>query len=157
MDPKKAAINDQPDSPIDLSQLSTRRSELTSRSASESCLAGRPGPSGSSKRRRAAPKDASSLPPLLEHHRSVSSAELGTYRTPLPPPPLPPSELPSKIRCMSESRLGVDIISRNSQQHHKIGGGGQSSSNHRTALPSDGTQLDFLLRRPASESFLASR
>lgn len=157
-DQKKVILQDQPDSPIDLSQLSTRRcgpSDLTARSASESCLAPRPGPSGSIKRRRTSPKE---LPPLLEHHRSISSAELVGYRTPLPPAaaPLPPPLMDAaKMRCMSESRLA----SRNPAENHLP----KSSASSRAAPPAaavstaESAQLEFLLRRTASESLLPSR
>lgn len=149
----------QPDSPIDLSQLSTRRctSNLMDRSASESCLASSR-PSSSTpiiqpKRRRL--DSSSKLPPLLEHHRSVSSAELSgpNYRTPWPtpesgraqpllgPPPPPPPPVDSlRMRCMSESRLGA----------------GQAVDKRILPVgneePERNSQLEFLLRRTASES-----
>lgn len=150
----------QPDSPIDLSQLSTRRcaAGIMDRSASESCLAGRPSSSSSpaGKRRRVQqPQTDSAVPsPLDYHHRSVSSAELAGYRTPLdsgrvplgPPPPPAASELLGP-RCMSESRLGP------SNKKHKAG----LTDRTTPVMDNNNSQLEFLLRRTASESILPLR
>lgn len=162
--PASSPISHQPDSPIDLSQLSTRRcsTNLMDRSASESCLASsRPSSStpiiqqSNIKRRRL--DSSSKLPTLLEHHRSVSSAELSgpNYRTPWstpesgraqpplgPPPPPPPPVDSLRMRCMSESRLGAAQVVDNGKRILPVG----------NEEPERNSQLEFLLRRTASES-----
>ncbi|XP_057379696.1 uncharacterized protein LOC130702044 [Daphnia carinata] len=179
-----------PDSPIDLSQLSTRcRSvDLTNRSVSESCLA--PAAAVAAKKRRIHGfKDPLPPPALAEHsaadslkYRSMSHADIAGYRTPWLSGDLQESK-PAKLsvaaetstattssassaaetlkfRCMSESRLAR---SANTTFHPATHAGNSPSSRKnftsnsdllRTAT--DNSQLEFLLRRTASESILPS-
>lgn len=198
-----------PDSPIDLSQLSTRyRSvDLTNRSVSESCLA--PAAAAAKKRRIQGFKDPLPPPSLVAEHRaadtlkyrSMSHADIAGYRTPWLSGDLPDSAatlnkiqpkasiashveksasaLPTaaaeslKFRCMSDSRLGgaghvsSSSSSSSSAFHPTVSSAGISgaSSGRKTFMSNsdllraatDNSQLEFLLRRTASESFLPSR
>ncbi|XP_032784160.2 uncharacterized protein LOC116921904 isoform X1 [Daphnia magna] len=181
-------VDGTPDSPIDLSQLSTRcRSvDLTNRSVSESCLA--PAAAVAAKKRRIHGfKDPLPPPALAEHsaadslkYRSMSHADIAGYRTPWLSGDLPeskPANLSApaekstatssasaaetlKFRCMSESRLAG---SGNTTFHPATHSGNSSSSRkHFTSnsdllrTATDNSQLEFLLRRTASESVLPS-
>ena len=166
------------DSPIDLSQLSTRtrRSvDLANRSASESCLNLQTGGSGGKKRRTERPLPPP--PPLLEH-RSVSHADLAGYRAPWlgadlvmassqnrhPPAPNPLNPVERdlaeklKLRCMSDSGLAPPATNfypnhlqqQQQQQHYRQPE--QPSSRHHQSV-----DADFYLRRTISETVLPSK
>ena len=179
-----------PDSPIDLSQLSTRyRSvDLSSRSVSESCLA----PAAAKKRRIQGFKDPLPPPPTtigdnqsadLLKYRSMSHADIAGYRTPwlsgdlLPEsgkilqqpktsaPEKKTTASPSsssaaeslKFRCMSDSRLAGNNVAFPPAASTSGRKNFMSSNSDLLRAATDNSQLEFLLRRTASESFLPSR
>jgi hypothetical protein len=176
------------DSPIDLSQLSTRSRrpvDLTSRSASESCLASSSQVGGSSKKRRTE-RLLLPPPPLLEH-RSVSHADLAGYRAPwlgadlvMAPsqsrqqattaPSVPSNRTERdlaetlKFRCMSDSGLNPptgNFYNTNNLQHHQQPQFQQQHHHHRQPEQSNSrhhqsADADFYLRRTISETVLPS-
>lgn len=180
-----------PDSPIDLSQLSTRyRSvDLSNRSVSESCLA--PAAAAAKKRRIQGFKDPLPPPIIAEHrtgvdslkYRSMSHADIAGYRTPWLSGDLPesskiqpktsvpvekPIASPSsstaeslKFRCMSDSRLGGGAshvaFTPAAMSASSSGRKNFMSNSDLLRAATDNSQLEFLLRRTASESFLPSR
>lgn len=178
------------DSPIDLSQLSTRSRrpvDLTSRSASESCLASSSQVGGSSKKRRTE-RLLLPPPPLLEH-RSVSHADLAGYRAPwlgadlvMAPsqsrqntttPSVPPNRTERdlaetlKFRCMSDSGLNPpagSFYTNNLQHHHQQQQQFQQQHHHHPRQPEQSNSrhhqsadADFYLRRTISETVLPSK
>lgn len=176
-----------PDSPIDLSQLSTRCRDLTSRSASESCLA--PASSAAKKRRFKDPPPPPA-PPSELRFRSMSNADLAACRGAWPEQVRARSQPANervdaqshlaaetlRQRCLSDSRLAAQgwpqpvaashapqpavpmpsapaNVPPNVLRRSLVG----SSTDILRAAADNTQQLEFLLRRTASESFLPSR